>query len=117
MGSIGAGGGQPHFVQHLVSASASVAVSDNWNPYIEAFRFSRQEADAGALTAVDAGAIYELGARFAIDGGVQIGVNGDAPGLTAFGGLSIVVGDILGGHGVHARQRKAQERGRKAKRS
>ena len=37
--------------------------------------------------------------------------------LTAFGGLSIVVGDILAGHGVHARQRKAQERGRKAKRS
>ncbi len=117
IGSIGAGGGQPHFIQHLLSASASVAASDNWNPYIEAFWFSRQAGDAGALTAVDAGAIYELGARFAIDGGVQIGVNGNAPGLTAFGGLSIVVGDILGGHGVHARQRKAQERGRKAKRS
>jgi hypothetical protein len=29
----------------------------------------------------------------------------------AFGGLSVVIGDVLGDHGVHARQREAARRG------
>jgi hypothetical protein len=117
IGSIGSGEGAPHFVQHLVSVSASAALSDNWNPYVESFWFSRQEADGAAVVAVDAGAIYQVGARYAVDGGLQFGISGNAPDLAAFGGLSIVVGDILGAHGVHARQRKAQGRtARKAKR-
>jgi hypothetical protein len=110
VGSIGAGDTDPHFVQHLVSVSASDAISDNWNPYIEAFWFSRQEADGAAVTGVDAGAIYELGGRYAVDGGVQIGVSRNAPAFAAFGGISIIVGDILGNHGVHARQRQKQRR-------
>lgn len=118
IGSIGAGGGEPHFVQHLISVSASAAVSDNWNPYVEAFWFSRQEADGGSVTSLDVGAIYELGARFALDGGVQFGVNGNAPAVAAFWGVSMVVGDILGNHGVHARQRNARDRAaRRAARS
>jgi len=32
IGAIGAGGGQPHFLQHLASVSASMAVSERWNP-------------------------------------------------------------------------------------
>jgi Putative MetA-pathway of phenol degradation len=107
---IGGGAGAPHFVQHLVSVSASAAVSDRWNPYIEGFWFSRQDADGASVAAIDAGAIYELGARYALDGGVQIGVSRQAPAFEAFGGLSMVVGDILGNHGVHARQRNAQRR-------
>src|SRR6266852_6361658 len=59
IGSIGAGDGGRHFIQHLVSVSASDAISDNWNPYAEVFWFSRQEADGSAVTAFDAGAIYE----------------------------------------------------------
>ena len=110
IGRIGSGEGEPHFVQHLVSVSASAAVSDNWNPYIESFWFSRQETAGPAVVAVDAGAIYELGARYALDGGMQFGISGSAPDLAAFGGISIIVGDILGEHGVHARQRKAQGR-------
>jgi hypothetical protein len=110
IGSIGAGAGEPHFIQHLVSISASDAISDNWNPYFEAYWFSRQEADGGGVTALDAGAIYELGARYALDGGVQIGLSANAPAFAAFGGISIIVGDILGGHGVHARQRQKQKR-------
>lgn len=118
IGAIGAGADEPHFIQHLVSVSASAAASDNWNPYGEVFWFSRQEPDGTGVAAFDVGAIYELGARFAIDGGVQFGVSRDAPGFAAFGGLSIVVGDILGNHGVHARQRKTQERAaRRAARS
>jgi hypothetical protein len=110
IGSIGAGDGDPHFIQHLVSVSASDAISDNWNPYIEAYWFSRQAIDGAPVTALDAGAIYELGARYAIDGGVQIGISRTAPPFAAFGGISIIVGDILGSHGVHARQRQKQKR-------
>jgi hypothetical protein len=110
IGSIGAGDGEPHFVQHLVSVSASAAVSDNLNPYVEAFWFSRQDVDGASITAVDAGAIYELGARYAVDGGVQIGLTRQAPALSAFAGVSMIVGDIAGNHGVHARQRQAARR-------
>jgi len=110
IGSIGSGGGDPHFVQHLLSISASAAVTDNWNPYFETFWYSRQEAAGRAVLAMDAGAIYELGTRYALDGGMQFGVSGNAPAFAAFGGISIIVGDILGGHGVHARQRRAQGR-------
>lgn len=109
IGRIGAGNGDPHFTQHLVSVSASVAATDNLNPYAEAFWFSRQDPDGPAITAVDGGAIYELGARFAVDGGFQLNLTGGHQ-VAIFGGLSVVVGDILGNHGVHARQRKAQER-------
>jgi len=110
IGAIGAAEGEPHFVQHLVSVSASAAVSDNWNPYAEGFWFSRQDADGDGVVSVDAGAIYELGARYALDGGVQFGITSNAPNVAVFGGISIVVGDILGNHGVHARQRQQQRR-------
>jgi Putative MetA-pathway of phenol degradation len=110
VGSIGGSDGGARFAQHFVSASASAAVSDNWNPYVETFWFSRQEIDGTSVTAIDAGAIYELGARFALDGGLQFGVTRQAPAVAAFGGLSMIVGNIAGNHGVHARQRNAQRR-------
>jgi len=110
IGSIGDGEGSSHFTQHLVSVSASAAVTDNLNPYLEAFWFSRQDADGSAVTAIDAGAIYELGARYALDGGVQVGISRSAPALQAFAGFSMIVGDIAGNHGVHARQRQAARR-------
>jgi outer membrane putative beta-barrel porin/alpha-amylase len=110
VGSIGGGDSGSRFVQHLVSVSASAAVTDNWNPYIEAFWFSRLDSDGASVTSVDAGAIYELGARYAADGGVQVGVSRRAPDVAVFAGVSIVVGNIAGNHGVHARQRSAQRR-------
>jgi hypothetical protein len=118
IGSIGVADGEPHFIQHLVSLSASAAASDNWNPYVEAFWFSREEADGGAVTAIDAGAIYQIGARYALDGGVQIGVSHNAPAIAAFGGVSLIVGNVLGSHGARGRQRQTQRRAaRKAARS
>lgn len=116
IGAIGSGGTSPRFVQHLLSVSTSAAVSDNWNPYVEVFWFSRQDAGGGAVTAVDTGAIYEIGERYAVDGGVQIGVTSDAPRFAAFGGVSIIVGDVLGSHGVHARQRQLQRRAARPRR-
>src|SRR5262249_52434566 len=106
IGRIGAGENQPHFTQHLASMSVSGAATDNWNPYAEAFWVSRQDALGPAVTAMDAGAIYELGARYALDGGVQINLTGSPKDVAAFGGLSMIVGNILGNHGVHARQRQ-----------
>jgi len=110
IGAIGVPGGAPHFLQQLVSVSASAAVSDNWNPYVEAFWLSRDDPDGGAVVSIDGGAIYEIGARYALDGGVQVGLTSDAPTFAAFGGFSIIVGQILGAHGVHARQRQQQRR-------
>ncbi len=110
VGAIGAGNEQPHFVQHLASLSVSVAATDNLNPYGEVFWFSKQDSNGGPVTAADAGAIYELGARYAVDGGVQIGLHGSHD-VALFGGVSMIVGDILGNHGVHARERQRQRRG------
>ena len=114
IGAIGVADGQPHFLQQLASVSVSAAASDNWNPYVETFWLSRDEPGGGAVGGVDAGAIYELGARYALDGGLQFGVTADAPAFAAFGGISIIVGEILGAHGVHARQRQRQRRAARA---
>jgi hypothetical protein len=99
-------------VQHLVSASASMSAGKRWNPYLEGFWFSRQDVDAGAMTAVDLGAIYTVNPRLAFDGGLQFGLSRSAPQVAGFAGVSVVVGDVLGSHGVHARQRTAEKRAR-----
>ncbi len=114
IGAIGAGGGRPHFTQHLVAVSASVAATAQWNPYFETFWVSQQDADGNPATAIDTGAIYTISPRFAIDGGVQVGLSEAAPPLAVFGGFSVIVGAVLGEHGVHARQRRAVERARAA---
>jgi len=106
IGAIGDGTTGGHFTQHLVSVSFSSAVSDNWNPYFEAFWVSQQEPGGGRVMALDTGAVYELGTRYALDGGVQVGLTHAAPAFSAFGGVSVIVGDILGGHGVHARSHR-----------
>lgn len=111
VGRIGAGTGLPRFTQHLVSLSASAEVPGPVTPYLEAFWFSRQDPDGGAVSAIDGGAIYVINPRLALDGGVQIGLTSAAPSVSAFGGLSVVVGDVLGEHGVHARKREAARRG------
>ena len=111
IGRIGAGTGLPRFTQHLVSWSASVEIPGPVTPYLESFWFSRQDPDGGAVAALDTGAIYVINPRLALDGGVQFGLTDDAPPLSAFGGLSIVIGNVLGDHGVHARQRETARRG------
>jgi len=112
IGAIGAGGGLPHFLQHLVSVSASLALSDHWNPYFETFWFSKVDPIGGAMTAFDFGAIYTVTPRLALDAGVQLGASRAAPAFAAFCGVSVVVGDVLGDHGVRERQRSAEKRSR-----
>jgi len=107
IGAIGAGNGQPHFTQQLVSVSASMAAGERWNPYVEGFWYSTTGPGGGAMTAIDAGAIYTVSARLALDGGFQVGLSGGAPQRSVFAGMSMIVGDVLGDHGVIARQRRA----------
>lgn len=93
IGAIGTGEGQPHFAQHLGSASASLTI-EKWNPFLELYAFSRTEPDGGPNAAVDIGVIYTVRPRLAIDGGLLFGVSRAAPGFTAFGGLSFNVGTV-----------------------
>src|SRR5438094_1459134 len=90
-GAIGGGAGRPHFTQHLASASANLTI-DKWSPYVELYAFSKLAPDAGAVTAVDAGAIYTLNPRMAVDAGLQFGISEAAPGFAAFAGFSFSVG-------------------------
>jgi Putative MetA-pathway of phenol degradation len=110
--SIGSDLGLPRYSQHLLSTSISAAATARWNPYIEVFWFSRTEADQTSETSFDGGAIYELGPRLAIDGGVQAGLSGPSAGFAVFGGLSIVFGP--GPDAVHARQRRPRRTTRNA---
>lgn len=110
IGAIGSGDNRPRFAQHLASISVSDAISGNWNPYVEAFWYSRQDVAGRGVTSIDAGAIYQIGTRYAVDGGVQFGVTANAPRFAAFGGLSMIVGHLLGQHGAVARQPAAQAR-------
>jgi len=89
LGRIGAGGGRPHFTQHLLSVSAGVSVAERWDPYAEAFWFSAQEPGGGAVAAIDVGAICHVRNRLALDGGLQVGFSHAAPGLAVFAGLSV----------------------------
>jgi hypothetical protein len=107
IGAIGAGQNRPHFTQHLVSVSFSHSVTEQLSPYIEGFWFSRQDPEGGRVFSVDAGVIQAFTARLALDGGAAVGLTGSAPDLSIFAGVSVIVGDVLGDHGVIARQRKA----------
>ena len=111
IGRIGAGTGLPRFTQHLVSWSASAEIPGPVTPYLEGFWFSRQDPDGGQIAALDTGAIYVVNPRLAFDGGVQVGLTDAAPSLSAFAGMSVVIGNVLGDHGVHARQREVARRG------
>ena len=110
VGAIGSAATDSRFLQHLFSVSASDAISDNWNPYVEVFWFSRQDAGGTGVTSIDSGAIYQIGTRYALDGGIQFGATANAPRFAVFGGLSMIVGDVLGSQGAVARQRAAQAR-------
>ena len=92
IGAIGAGHGEPHFMQHTASVSASVAATSNLSAYAEVFWISRVDPHGSASTAVDSGVIYTLTPRLAIDGGLECGVSLAAPDVAVFAGVSFMVG-------------------------
>ncbi|MFN7985440.1 MAG: transporter [Vicinamibacterales bacterium] len=104
VGAIGAGGGT-HFVQHLVSVSASHNLTEHLSPYLEAYWFSSQAPHGGAVMAVDGGVIHTVSRGFALDGGVAVGLSAASPDLGVFGGVSMMLGDVR-----HARHSLARQR-------
>lgn len=103
IGAIGSGGGRPHFVQHVLSGSMSVALTGQSSAYFEGFGISRQEAGGRAATAIDTGVIYRIGTRMAVDGGIEAGVSSEAPEFAAFGGVSVALGHLpAAGAAAHA---------------
>jgi hypothetical protein len=111
IGLIGTGPGLRRFSQHLVSLSVSAEIPGPVTPYAETFWISREAPQGGRVVAIDAGAIYVLNPRLALDGGIQGGLSAAAPSVSIFGGVSLIVGNVLGEHGVHARHRNAARRG------
>lgn len=103
--------GDSHFVQHFASASANISIGRHWNPYVEAYWVSRLAPDVGRAQFIDAGAIYTLNERMALDGGVAFGLTGATNGPSVFAGLSIIVAGIAGHRDVHAQLRDAYLRG------
>jgi hypothetical protein len=106
---IGAAADVSRFTQHVVSLSVSADLPGSVAPYVEGFWFSRQALGRHVL-GMDGGVICVINARLALDGGVQFGLSDDAPPLSAFGGLSVIVGNMLGEHGIRGRQRAAERR-------
>src|SRR5262245_38550959 len=77
IGKMGAGSDLPRYTQQLASVSGSVEIPGPFTPYVEAFWISRQDPGGSAVVAVDGGGIYQISARYAVDGGVQAGVSAD----------------------------------------
>jgi hypothetical protein len=92
IGAIGDAGGRGHFVEQVLSASMSLTVTERLSPYFEGFGISREEIGGGLITAIDTGAIYTIGRRMAVDGGVLVGISRDASPFAAFGGFSVALG-------------------------
>jgi hypothetical protein len=106
IGAIGAGQGRPHFAQQLVSVSLSHSLTEQLSPYVEGFWFSKADPDGGPVFSIDAGFIQAFTARLAVDGGFAVGLSQAASDVSVFAGVSVIVGDVLGDHGVIARQRR-----------
>jgi hypothetical protein len=102
---------QSHFAQHLLSASANVQVGARWSPYVEVYWLSRLEPRGPRVVSMDAGAIYTVSERVAVDGGVLCGLAASDARPAVFGGLSVILGENAGRKGIHARLREAQRGG------
>ncbi len=95
------------FTQHLLSASASREVGPHASPYAELYWYSADQASGRPWLSSDAGLVYTLSARYAVDGGIEIGLTAAAPRPSVFGGMTMIVGEVRGHHGVHERLREA----------
>jgi hypothetical protein len=104
--------GESHVVQQLASASSAISIGRHWQPYVEVYWLSKSDLDARPSASLDAGTIYFVKQRLAVDAGLAFGLSAAADGLAVFGGLSVILGEI-GTHrgGVPARLRDAQLRG------
>ena len=107
---VGVAAGVPRFTQHLASLSFSAEIPGPVTPRVEGAWLSRQDVDGGPVLVVNLGMVYAVNARYAVDVSVEQGLSDRAPALGLSAGMSMVVGNILGGHGVHARRPQTTRR-------
>jgi hypothetical protein len=90
IGSISNGGAR--FAQHLITAAVTHATTRALTTYVEGAWWSRQQADAGAVSFVDFGGIYALSTRVLVDGGALVGLTDDTADYGLFAGISFLLG-------------------------
>jgi hypothetical protein len=99
-----------HFLQQWLAVSVNRQVTGRFSPYAEFYWFSRQDPGGPHIASTDVGFIYTVSERFAFDCGADLGLTSGAPRARVFAGLSVIVGEVFGHHGVHERLREAAER-------
>lgn len=86
------------------SAQAALAVSRNVTRRFglqgELSGLTRNDSQAGALFALGV-ATYQLNRRLVIDGGLRLGLNGDAPRVGAVAGLTVGLAQLYRRHAAH----------------
>jgi hypothetical protein len=83
--------GQPRLFQQLLSASVSISPADRWSGYVEFYGHSRERADGAAAVDFDTGVLYVIRPHVVVDAGVDFGISGDSPTVSAFVGLSFAL--------------------------
>lgn len=117
IGRIGSSDGTTRFTQHVAMVETSLEIPGPITPALNVSWASKADAGSGPLAVVELAAVYQINERYAVDAGVQQGLTRDTPDFAVQCGLSVVVGDIPHGDGVHARQSRTpgRRRGRGAK--
>ncbi|MGE5359999.1 MAG: hypothetical protein ACM3NQ_13360 [Bacteroidales bacterium] len=99
------------FTQHLLSLSTSVSATRNWQPYTEVYWYTRTEPGGAHFLGIDAGVTYYRGYRASLDVAVDTSLSDSSVRPALLFGLSVILGEVAGHHGVAARMREAQRRG------
>jgi hypothetical protein len=90
---------------HASSAQAALAASRNITRRVglqgELSGFTRNDAQAGALFGLGV-VTFQLNRRLVFDGGVRVGLNGEAPRVGAVAGLTVGVADLYRHHRKHS---------------
>src|SRR6185436_15718126 len=86
-----AAGAGARLFQQFVSASVSISMTSRWNGYLELYGTSRERQDGAAAIGFDTGVQYFIAPHVAADAGVDVGVSGDSPSFSVFGGLSFAL--------------------------
>ncbi|MFN8058624.1 MAG: transporter [Vicinamibacterales bacterium] len=102
--ALGLGPGLPHVAQHALGVTTSVGMTAAWTESVTAGWVSRQDAEMGRAVVVATGAVVTLSRRVAVDLDAQVDLAAEAPGVEVTGGLSMVIGELDRGEGVHARR-------------
>ena len=86
--------GQPRgaLLQSLASASLSREFSGRFSPFLEAFFASREERDGQDTVGLDAGAVYRVTRRVALDAAVEVTLNRHRPDYALRAGASWLLG-------------------------